>query len=478
MKRIIYYSFLTCSIFLISFNNIKAQSDFNNYQISNSTLNPSETTIAMPPGDPSHFLVGANTFSGKNQYTGFYYSSNYGQTWNGSDALETYKTTDPTVAFSSNGNCYYCFKSGKVTYVIKSANGYGTSWESNYNVVSNIFSDKPTMIIDNMTNSPNKNNIYVAFADISDTSSYKILLSNAASNSGDPSFSNSVVVSGSFDSFSPSIAASPEGNLYAVWSIGNILSSGDDFQTTGIGFNKIIVSSGNLSVGTSVQITSANQIGTWNSTISTYVLKKNNNNGIRVNSFPSIAVDPNNGAIYVTWADNRNGDPDILLIKSTDQGTTWLGQNGVRIDQGGQPVRVNNDAVGNGKDQWFPVVNVDPNSNVNIAFYDSRDDPSNLNTNLYIARSTDGGLSFSNYLASNASFVPTEISLVGGGYMGDYISMVSTSTDAYPCWMSKDASGNYQIYIADAKLKIDVTADQMDANSIRLTGTTIGQWGG
>ena len=274
MKRIIYYSFLTCSIFLISFNKIKAQSDFNNYQITNSTYNPSETTIAMPPGDPSHLLVGANTI-GKETFptAGFYYSSDYGQNWSGSDEIETYGTADPTVAFSSNGNCYYCFKSGNFTYVVKSVNSYGTSWGTgnNFSQVSSTVSDKPFMFIDNMVNSPNKNNIYVAISDMSNPNSYQIRLSNAVSNSSDPNFSNNIVVSGNFDSHSACIAASPGGNIYVAWSIGNVLNSGSEFQTTGLGFNNITVSNGNLTLGSARQITTVSQIGTYSNYINRYV---------------------------------------------------------------------------------------------------------------------------------------------------------------------------------------------------------------
>lgn len=476
MRKNVYCYFLISSILLINIQ-LKAQSDFNNFQITYSLHNPTETTIAMLPGDSTHLLVGANTSGVESNATaGYYYSSDYGQSWNGSDNVVNYATVDPTVAFSSNGNCFYSFVSGNQTNVIKSTNEYGSSWNSNPILVSDTLSDKPTMFIDNMPNSPNKNNIYVAFTDINNINSYRILISKAISNTSNPSFSGNVNVSGSFDSHAASIAASSSGNLYVVWSIGNVLASGGEFQTKGIGFNKIAVSNGNMSVGTPMQITSANEIGVWNSNISRYVLKENNSNGVRVNSFPSIAVDPNNGTIYVTWADNRNGDPDILLVKSTDQGQTWLGQNNTPLSTGGQPVRVNNDAIGNGKDQWFPVVNVASDGAVNIAFYDSRSDPGNLLTNTYIARSTDGGLSFGNYLVSNNSFTPTAIT--SSGYMGDYISMVSTSTDAYPCWMAKDISGNYQLYIADAKFKINVTADQKDANNARLTGTTIGKWEG
>jgi hypothetical protein len=82
-----------------------------------------------------------------------------------------------------------------------------------------------------------------------------------------------------------------------------------------------------------------------------FVLK---NSEVRVNSFPSIDVDrtegPRRGWIYVAWADQRttapgSGTPDILLIKSTDNGATWS-----------SPVRVNNVTT---NDQWFPFKHFD-----------------------------------------------------------------------------------------------------------------------
>ncbi|MGQ9799075.1 MAG: hypothetical protein ACUVRG_07255 [Ignavibacterium sp.] len=72
---------------------------------------------------------------------------------------------------------------------------------------------------------------------------------------------------------------------------------------------------------------------------------------IRVASFPSMAVDrsggPNNGYIYITWPQRgvtpAGTDPNIVMIRSTDGGSTWS-----------SPVRVNDDALNNGKDQYFP----------------------------------------------------------------------------------------------------------------------------
>jgi hypothetical protein len=268
MKRIIQFNLILNLCILFSFQ-IKAQSDFTNYQITNSSHNPTETSISMPPGDPSHILVGANTvgiISGTIT-AGFYNSSDNGNSWNGSDEIKNFSTVDPTVAFSSNGNCFYSFASGNNTspyyvYVVKSTNNYGTSWEANNTQVSTTNADKPTMFIYNMPNSPNKNNIYIVYSDVSNANNYKIRLSNAVSNSNDPTFSGDIVISGGFDSHAASMAVSPEGYLYVVWSIGNVLNNGNntEFQTTGLGFCKCTVTNGNITPSSPIQITSVNEI--------------------------------------------------------------------------------------------------------------------------------------------------------------------------------------------------------------------------
>src|SRR5439155_1187786 len=38
---------------------------------------------------------------------------------------------------------------------------------------------------------------------------------------------------------------------------------------------------------------------------------------------PAMNVDKRTGAVYVSWADSRNGNPDIYFTNSTDGGKTW-----------------------------------------------------------------------------------------------------------------------------------------------------------
>ncbi|MCX6164743.1 MAG: sialidase family protein, partial [Ignavibacteriae bacterium] len=78
--------------------------------------------------------------------------------------------------------------------------------------------------------------------------------------------------------------------------------------------------------------------------------------GIRMNSFPRIDVDrsggPRNGWIYIVVSQKNlapaGTDPDIVLHRSTDGGTTWSAG-----------IRVNQDPLNNGKYQFFNAVNVD-----------------------------------------------------------------------------------------------------------------------
>jgi hypothetical protein len=144
----------------------------------------------------------------------------------------------------------------------------------------------------------------------------------------------------------------------------------------------------------------------------------------RANGFPQIAVDPRSGSyrhahLYVTWSDYRNGDIDVFCSASSNGGRTW-----------GLPVRVNNDAVHDGSDQFFQWLSVDPVSGaLSVIFYDRRGDPENRRTRVTLARSTDGGKTFRNYAWSATPFVAT-----GDDFMGDYSGVASFNNRVYGAW--------------------------------------------
>ncbi len=127
----------------------------------------------------------------------------------------------------------------------------------------------------------------------------------------------------------------------------------------------------------------------------------------RTNGLPVIDVDysegPHRGSLYINWVDATHGDHDVFVIHSRDQGMTWS-----------SPVRVNDDTVDNGKDQFLTWLSVDPiDGSINVLFYDRRSSE-DRKTSVMLGRSVDGGLSFINYRINQPAFVPNE------GFFGDY----------------------------------------------------------
>lgn len=141
----------------------------------------------------------------------------------------------------------------------------------------------------------------------------------------------------------------------------------------------------------------------------------------RTMGFPQIGVDArqnHGGTLYLSWSDYRNGDVDVFLSKSTDHGKRWS-----------EPIRVNNDPIHDGIDQFFQWMAVDPvTGNVYVQFYDRRNDPANRKTGFSLARSTDGGRTFMNYAWSDSSFETQQ------AFLGDYSWLTAYGDKVYGAW--------------------------------------------
>lgn len=145
----------------------------------------------------------------------------------------------------------------------------------------------------------------------------------------------------------------------------------------------------------------------------------------RSNGFPQINIGPRPGStnksqaagdLYVSWSDYSNGDVDVFVSSSIDQGETWSA-----------PVRVNNDPLHDGADQFFQWMSVDPKSGaVNLLFYDRR--PDNARTSVTLARSTDRGKTFENYALDQESFEAE------GDFLGDYTAITSFGNKIWAAW--------------------------------------------
>jgi hypothetical protein len=95
-------------------------------------------------------------------------------------------------------------------------------------------------------------------------------------------------------------------------------------------------------------------------------------------------------------------------------------------------VRVNNDPVHDGAEQFYQWLAVDPvDGSVNVVLYDRRGDPRNRKQIVVLARSTDGGRTFSNYAWTDEPFE------AGGLFFGDYSGLAAYGGRVYGIWTEK-----------------------------------------
>ncbi len=147
-------------------------------------------------------------------------------------------------------------------------------------------------------------------------------------------------------------------------------------------------------------------------------------------TFPFIACDrsggPNNGNIYISWADKRNGgnNADVFIVKSSDGGITWS-----------SPIRVNDDAPG--KHQFLPAMTVDPvTGKIWVVFFDRRD-YTDVRTDVYMAVSEDGGNTFQNFKVSETPFTP-----YSSVFFGHYLGVTAYDDHVYAVWNRMDNGEN------------------------------------
>jgi len=122
------------------------------------------------------------------------------------------------------------------------------------------------------------------------------------------------------------------------------------------------------------------------------------------------------GMAYLVW-DTFNGiDVDIFFSSSPAGGApgTWMA-----------PIRINQDVLGNGKDQWAPSISVDPNTGaITVTYYDRRRDPANLGIEVWSSVSRDCGITWTDCMVTRVGPVPPATTIAGpaGPYTGLYLA--------------------------------------------------------
>ncbi|NNL20578.1 MAG: T9SS type A sorting domain-containing protein [Ignavibacteriaceae bacterium] len=405
---------------------------------SNSTQ--SELSIDVHPLDENIVFGSSNATNSPVSVlygTGVYWSLDGSQTypWNGTNDPGTLpgfgrNSGDPVSVIGVNGYWYEGYISNPGGQGISVTTDNGANW-STYTVAPNpgSLADKNHLMVDKTSTSPYVNRVYATWTDFGGANSNDgvVRYSTNFGQNWSGSINVTQTISAGSHSQGVNVQTAANGDVYVAFAIYDAWPGGED----AIGLAKS--TDGGVTWTTS-RIYSAVNFGIRGNLSS--------KNGIRVASFPSMAIDrsggANDGTIYITWPQRgvapAGSDPDIVLIKSTDGGATWL-----------SPIRVNDDVLNNGKDQYYPWVTVDQSSGrVILVWYDSRDVPNNQ-AEIFMAHSTDGASTFENFKVSSQPHNPAPISGLASGYAGDYIGVAAHNNVAFPFW-AENSTGNYQAW--------------------------------
>ena len=377
-----------------------------------------ECSIAVNPTNPDNIVIGFNDYTTGTWTPSYSYSTDGGTTWNygGSvpkGSLSGNPFCDPWLAFDSDGYCYYVALSGSAKHEVfvcvgapDGSGNVGPLGFGNPQIVDNAIeakNDKCAIAVDK-TGGTYEGNIYVVWSrctGISSIDGYRIYFRRGTRSGTTITWSSSQLVGPDTFTQGPQVAVGPNGEVYVAY-----LRMTSPSIPTG---NAILISKSTNggstfpTIGTTVSTVDAvswDVSGAWE--------------WARHASFPTMGVSMESGTVFVAWADDRNGDDDILLSRSTTGGSTW-----------DAPIRVNDDTVSNDKDQWHPALTVTYSGYVHVIFYDRRDSATNKYTNLYHARSTNDGVSFSNSIVTSAVTNPDAFTGWQSGSLGDYIGIDS-----------------------------------------------------
>jgi len=162
---------------------------------------------------------------------------------------------------------------------------------------------------------------------------------------------------------------------------------------------------------------------------------------------PVAVYDRTRQRFSAVWHDNRSGDLDAYVSSSSD-GSAWT-----------RPTRLNDDARGNLRGQYFPQISQSPGGRLDVAWYDWRDDPFPPTTvgngqalglfsnrgkfaSVYLTSSADGGRTWSGNVRVNDDLIDRTIGTwVNNADVMAPIAITSTPTAAVVAW-SDTRNGN------------------------------------
>lgn len=144
--------------------------------------------------------------------------------------------------------------------------------------------------------------------------------------------------------------------------------------------------------------------------------------------------------VYAGKGVNAGDTGDIYYTQSQDNGTTWSA-----------PIILNTDSAAGGTGvQWMPSLSVTDSGVVRASWYDRRDTDDGLDYEIWGSESTDGGMTWTEYLISDTDTPIPEPEqpdpFVQSCYAGDYNYATSFGETSYVTWTDgrNPVSGHFQ----------------------------------
>jgi len=400
---------------------------------------------------------------------GYGYSHDGGQTYTDGGFLPPVRgganLGDPDIAVDRHGHFYYSTISldadgiGFIG-VSKSVDGGRTFSEpvSASTTVSSVdsFQDKEMMAVDN-TGGEHDGNVYISWTRFG-PEGIKIMFSRSIN--GGLSFETPIAITAVGTNVSGSIPrVGPNGEVYVVW---------ERFDTPGIYISRSL--DGGRTFGTDgvaeVLVSDLEYIGQPASPNTCEGRQILNGYVDAAFEFPTMAVSPVNGDVFVSFNSNPDGidESDVFLARSTDGGFNWS-----------EPIRLNDDNTLS--DQFMPAMTVAPNGVVAVTWYDRRHDAENLDFDLYMALSLDHGQNWlpNRRITTSTSPVPPlgpNFDAIRPCYMGDYNDIVADENSFYIAWGDNRAEGRTWETLAPMPVPREATTNVALGNSIFVIGGT------
>jgi hypothetical protein len=421
----------------------------------------SETSVAVDPKNPLHLVGGAKYFPDRSRYVfqvGYVSSTDGGCTWQDGGALpgfpRSYITSDPVFAFGDGGRAYaaaiYTDNDKDSGIAVWSSADGGKTFGQPTRVFDDptgaVFSDKGWIAVDHR-NTPQRGNIYAVWSydhlggcNEDGTCGQQVAFSR--STDGGKSFSPPQLIEGQAPFCTDHYPRRPIGSLDCDLGLGatpTVLSDG----TIAVAFS-YLAPDGHSEPTRMLVVTSTDGGNSWTPPV--LVATVHDIFGVfpheryRVVSLPAFAADPQSNRLYLAWADESTGDSDILLSTSTDRGKSWS-----------RPVRVNDDPLRNGAQQFFPQLAVAPNGVVSVSFFDTRLDPVHHLIDAYLTQSLDMGATFlPNVRVTTSGFDPSIAAPrdeSGAAFIGDYHGLAADNHFVHLFW-NDTRTGAQEVFTA------------------------------